>query len=117
MVLPRTRTSSVPLQQKLYSAAIFISSMSAWFGAVVSEERRTIASFVEAVGRITMRGENSYFMPAILEADGCVDNETFCSTYAEVWMEENDVLGLGAPIVFIHCSRCRLVNVRCHVVL
>ena len=54
----------------------------------------------EAVRRIAMGGEYGDSMAQILQADCCVDYQTFCSAYAEVGVDKDDV--------FVRYSRSRL---------
>lgn len=44
--------------------------------------RPTISSFVETMVLVTVRSEDSDFMPKGLKTDGGIDNQAFCTTDA-----------------------------------
>jgi hypothetical protein len=76
MVLPRTRTSRVPLRQgqgQVSAAWPWMSGVEVK-GVVVDEERLTVAGLIEAVLRIAMRREDGDLVAAILQPDGGVDD-------------------------------------------
>jgi hypothetical protein len=77
---------------------------------ILSTGRRTVASFIEAVGGIAVRREDGYFVATILEAYGCIDDKAFCSTDTQVWMEEDNVLGRRTPFVFCHGGGWRSID-------
>jgi hypothetical protein len=52
----------------------------------------TIARFVEAVPWVAMRCEDGDLVPALLQRDSGIDDQTLSATNAEVRMEEDDVL-------------------------
>ena len=52
----------------------------------------TISSFVEAVLRITVAGEDYHLVATVLQADCCIDDEPLSSSDAKIRMEESDVL-------------------------
>lgn len=52
----------------------------------------TIACFIEAVSGVAVRREDGHFVPAGLQRNGGVDDETLGAANAEVWMEEDGVL-------------------------
>lgn len=56
------------------------------------EEGHTIARFLKAMPWVTMGCVDRDFMPQILEAHRCVDDQALCAADAKVGMEEDDVL-------------------------
>jgi hypothetical protein len=52
----------------------------------------TIARFVEAMSAVAVRREDGDFVPATLQRNGGVDDETLGAADAEVWVEEDGVL-------------------------
>ena len=50
----------------------------------------TISSFVKAVSRIAVAGEDRDAVAKILEADGGIDDETLGAADAEIGVEEDD---------------------------
>lgn len=68
------------------------------------ERQLTVASFVEAMGPVAVRGEDGDGVAQVLEADGGVDDEAFGAADAEVRVKEDDVLLLCAHGGFGGCS-------------
>jgi hypothetical protein len=56
------------------------------------EEGHTIARFLKAMPWVTMGCVDRDFMPQILEAHRCIDDQALCAADAKVGMEEDDVL-------------------------
>ena len=64
----------------------------------------TIAGLIEAMGRVTVRGEDGDFVVQPLEAHGGVDDKTFGASDAKVWVEEDNVLRVGRHVCFLWSS-------------
>jgi hypothetical protein len=41
---------------------------------------------------IAVAGKDGDFMSAVLQAYGGINDEPFCSTYSQIWMEEQNCL-------------------------
>jgi hypothetical protein len=78
------------LNEKLYSATILINEC--MYAVCLCKSKHTIASFIKAVLRVAMRREYGDLVTTILQAYGCVDDQTLCSADSEIWMEENNIL-------------------------
>lgn len=63
---------------------------------------RTVATFVEAVGRVAVVREDDDAAAARLQAHGSVDDEPLCAADAQVRVEEDD----GALVVILTGARC-----------
>lgn len=50
---------------------------------------RTITSFIEAVTRVAVAGEDDDFVPPILQTNSGVDDQAFGSANAQVGMQED----------------------------
>ena len=83
--LPPTRTSRVP------NALIYTISMRLR-NTGRQQESRTITSFVKAVARVAMRGEDDNFMPERLETYSSIDDQTLSTTNAQIRVKEHDRL-------------------------
>ena len=55
----------------------------------------TISGFLEAMVGIAVRSENGNLVALRLQADRCINNESFCAADPEVWVEEDDILLRG----------------------
>jgi hypothetical protein len=78
--LPPTQTSSVPSSRQ---------------GLRQAESRRdifTVASLVEAVLRVAVAREDGHPVPAALEPDGSVDDQSLGAADAQVRVEKDEVL-------------------------
>lgn len=67
---------------------------------------RPIASRLETVTGIVVGGEDGHFVAELLEGEGGVDDELFCSTDAKVGVDEADteLLARGMDRVGYRCG-------------
>lgn len=78
--LPRTRTSSVPgstIRDGSYEC---------------HKDHDTISSFFKAVAWIAVTRENDDLVATILQAHCSINDQSFCATDTQIWMEEGNIL-------------------------
>lgn len=52
---------------------------------------------------VAMRSEDCDLMSAILQPHCCIDDQSFGSPYAKIWVEEHDVLFSSSHIEYHFC--------------
>jgi hypothetical protein len=90
------RTSRVPIALLVSDGVDWMEDGLGWgcglgFCGDDEEEGPTIARFLKAMPWVTMGCVDRDFMPQILEAHRCIDDQALCAADAKVGMEEDDV--------------------------
>jgi len=56
--------------------------------STISQERPTISSFFEAVGRVTVRSEDRYFVAQFLQPNCSINDKPLCSPFQRLLLHE-----------------------------